>query len=103
VRRFSSFVCTALMTTTIVSSVPSPVIGPVWADDRVNEVIRRQQKEDCERQGGQYDYPKCYLPDRRSQSSSSSSSCGWMCKLTIGVAALVVGSVAYCKANPGKC
>ncbi len=48
-----------------------PITGPANADERVNEAIRRQQRDQCERQGGRYDYPKCYLPPERSESDES--------------------------------
>ncbi len=77
------------------------IAAPAHADSRANEEIRRQQKEECERQGGRYDFPKCFLPKERG--SAGGSSCGWMCKLAIGVVVGGAAAVTYCKTNPDKC
>jgi hypothetical protein len=63
----------------------------------------RQQREECQRLGGRYDYPRCYLPDDRTEPHSGDNSCGVGCAIVIGVLGIAAARQAYCKANPGKC
>lgn len=74
--------------------------------DYTQQVIIEQQREECRRLGGRYEYPKCYLPERQSEprpTRDSGSSCGLGCTLILGAAAIAAGRIAYCKANPDKC
>ncbi len=79
-------------------------VSPAFANYQREEMIR-QQREECERLGGRYQYPKCYLPEDNSSSGSSASdsSCGLGCGIALGVLGIAVARQAYCKANPGKC
>ena len=91
----------AFVATAFLSQLSIGATAPARADSRTNEEIRRQQKEECERQGGRYVFPKCFLPKERG--SAGGSSCGWMCKLVIGVVVGGAAAVTYCKTNPDKC
>lgn len=72
--------------------------------DYTQQVLIEQQRDECRRLGGRYEYPKCYMPEStRAQPSQSESTCGLGCGIFLGVAALAASRIAYCKANPGKC
>ncbi len=69
----------------------------------INEQIRELQASRCRDMGGTYDYPRCYIPDRKEQRSTKQSECDWGCQLIVGAITLAAARIAYCKANPGKC
>ena len=78
---------------------------PAYAD-YTQQVLIEQQRDECRRLGGRYEYPKCYLPQLQPEprpSRDSGSNCGLGCTLILGAAAIAAGRLAYCKANPEKC
>lgn len=88
---------------TLIASLLATSALPARAD-YTQQVIIEQQRDECRRLGGRYEYPKCYLPERQSEPRrDSGSSCGLGCTLILGAAAIAAGRIAYCKANPGKC
>lgn len=87
----------ALLATLALASLTSPA-----SSNDPNEYIREQHAAECQRQGGTYDYPKCYLPDRR-QASEPAGECDWACQLVLGAIGLATTRIAYCRANPSKC
>jgi hypothetical protein len=95
--RFSRLTSAFLAATLLISGA-----SPTFANYQREEMIR-QQREECERLGGRYDYPRCYLPDDRSEPQSTNNSCGVGCAIVLGVLGIAAARQAYCKANPGKC
>ncbi len=95
---FSRLTSAFLATTLLVSGA-----SPTFANYQKEEIIR-QQREECQRLGGRYEYPKCYLPEQGPSegSSSNDSNCGLGCAIVLGVLGIAARQ-AYCKANPGKC
>lgn len=89
----------ALLATLALASLSSPA-----SSNDPNEYIREQHAAECQRQGGTYDYPKCYLPDRSQQAPQSiEPTCDWACQLIVGALGLAAARVAFCKANPERC
>ena len=89
----------ALLATLALASLTLPA-----SSNDPNEYIREQYAAECQRQGGTYDYPRCYIPDQNQQGTSPNESlCNLGCRLIMGAIALAAVRVAYCKANPGKC
>lgn len=87
----------ALLATLALASLTSPA-----SSNDPNEYIREQHAAECQRRGGTYDYPKCYLPDRRN-TSEPADACDWACQLVLGAIGLATARIAYCRANPSKC
>lgn len=96
---FSRLTSACLAATLLVSGA-----SPTFANYQREEMIR-QQRAECDRLGGRYEYPKCYLPERdpTEHSRSNDSSCGVGCAVVLGVLGIAAARQAYCKANPGKC
>jgi hypothetical protein len=88
----------AMLLATLVLASP---LSPALSHD-ANESIREQQAAECQRLGGTYDYPKCYLPDR-GKASEPAGECDWACQLVIGAIGLATARIAYCRANTEKC
>lgn len=96
---YFSRLTSALVAVTLLVSGASPT----FANYQKEEMIR-QQRAECDRLGGRYEYPKCYLsePGPSEPSRSNDSSCGVGCAIVLGVIGIAARQ-AYCKANPGKC
>lgn len=74
---------------------------PASADD-TNWYVRKQHQEQCERDGGRYEYPVCHLPDRNNDHAPARKpDCDLQCAAVISGLGLLIG--AWCAANPGKC
>lgn len=93
-----------LMSALIAATMLVTGASPTLANYQREEMIR-QQRAECDRLGGRYEYPKCYLPERAPSETSrpDESSCGLGCAVVLGVLGIAAARQAYCKANPGKC
>lgn len=84
-------------------SVLAAPLSPVQADP-TRDIIIEQQREECRRLGGRYEYPKCYLPERSpNEPTRPDQACDWGCQFLIAILAAAAARAAYCKANPSKC
>lgn len=87
----------ALAALMIVPTLPASANETGW-------YLRKQQQEQCERDGGRYDYPKCHYPDRsKPQERRTDEACDFGCQLVLGLIGAAMARAAYCKANPDKC
>lgn len=76
---------------------------PASAND-TNWYLRKQQQEQCERDGGRYDYPKCHYPDRlEPQERRDNEACDFGCQLVLALIGAAMARAAYCKAHPERC
>ena len=90
-----------LLRSLLCASLISASYLPARAD--VGEAIRQGQQIECERLGGRYSYPRCYLPEEPTPSKRPTGTCDTWCQVAATIIGLAAARLAYCKAHPDKC